>query len=804
MTNRRRLIVVAYALTSLVLLASVRAETAITLASEGRTRYTIVKPAEPTEVDAYATRQLAHCLGAITGAEFSVVEPRDLPADGSFVFVGMSAPVLERLGMDPLPALADQEHVCRSVGQDVLLYGKGIHGQLWAVVEFLENSLGWRWYTPLEDPVVPSKPTLVLAPFHRKKGASFKHRQMQALFNSEFYYLHGMNMGWQLKKRPDHYVSQVPCTQFTHTLLSYIPPAPGNRYANKFKWQDKKDYFKTNPEFFTLDAQGRRVANKQLCLSNPQLRLELTKNILRDIAHAEGKGWGRMYVTVTAADTGGRFCHCPGCVALEAKYRTNGGPILDYAIGLCGVLRKRHPGVLVKIAAYRRSQTQDPPVLPDGEMLPENLIVSFAPIEDCFFADWWNHRDPMIQDTYNDLLGWGRISHNLMCWIYPSPSGTGVNMPVALIDRITNNFRLMHYAGVDFVFADHVTILRRSGFSELQRYLMLKLMKDIDCDPDAVIKDFTDHHYGAAAALMRRYIRELEQCRIDMELPPGIGEASYGVTYKSHTYDNRTFPYLTVENIHRWQTCFEQMEELTADQPRPLLNVQTVRRELDLATLLKWLDLTDKFPGRYKDHEFYVSRVRTVNAKLKKMSRWLRPLGEEVLNEFVLNIKIGGKNAPVPDRFKDVDPARIRQYIPRQHWRGLPQIIEAPDAPLGYAAPVHRPDNPLMVRFYQLDRRRAGATRHVHLKDITPGKYQLYELGLITITPDCRIEFSARSCQTNLQIGTRLYEPGAGNQWNAHVSLKFGGPTYGGKAKEDQVLVGRIILIAMSPDQFKE
>ena len=131
----------------------------------------------------------------------------------------------------------------------------------------------------------------------------------------------------------------------------------------------------------------------------------------------------------------------------------------------------------------------------------------------------------------------------------------------------------MHQTGVRWFFADHPFILWRSGFSELHRYLMVKLWQDIDCDTDAVIREFTDHHYGAAGERMRQYIHELEQCRIDMELPPGIGEASYGVTYKSHTFDDRVFPYLTTENIRRWQIYFNQMDALTVDTPRPRLNL---------------------------------------------------------------------------------------------------------------------------------------------------------------------------------------------------------------------------------------
>lgn len=88
-----------------------------------------------------------------------------------------------------------------------------------------------------------------------------------------------------------------------------------------------------------------------------------------------------------------------------------------------------------------------------------------------------------------------------------------------------------------------------------------------------------------------------------------------------------------------------------------------------------------------------------------------------------------------------------------------------------------------------------GTRIRLDQKDINPGKYRLYKLGSITLTPDCWIWFSAKSWATNQQLGERLYEPGALNQWEAWVSLKFDGPIYGGTEKEDLVLCDRIIVV---------
>ncbi|NOZ20780.1 MAG: DUF4838 domain-containing protein, partial [Planctomycetes bacterium] len=767
------------------------------LAIGGTTTYQIVKPANPSGVDDYAVQTLVQYLKQITGAEFPVVEPDKMAEDRHSIFIGLSAPAIKHLGQDPLAGLKDQEHVARSIGQDIFLYGKGVHGNLHAVMEFLENSLGWRWYSVYENPVIPKKPTVTLAPFNRRRGFSFAFREVGLRYGLDFYYQNGMNMGFDRQARKlrkynadirDGIVSLMPNPVFVHSLHRYIPPEPDNKYARTFDWLKRKNYFETNPEFFSMSRTGQRVKNRQLCFSNPELRKELTRNILKHIS-LTGEN---CIITLDAADTPDRFCYCPGCEALEKKYGGPGGPMYDYLIELCHLLKKEHPGIMVKTLAYRRSQTQKPPVLPAGERLPENLIISFAPIEDSYFADW-THPDPRIQETYSDLVAWSKITTHLWAWLYPNPWGSGAVMPVGNVERVIINMRLMHKAGVTGVFTDHNGFLERAGWSELQSYLLYKLMQDVNCDTDAIIKEFTDHQYGAAGPLVRTYLAELEQGRKAMTvLPPGT-------TYRSSDYDERTFPYLTDANIHRWQTLFDRMEEQVADQAEHLLNVRLLRRELDFATLRKWFDLKKRYPEYFKDYTLYAERITAVNKSKAPAGMKPRPLGKDTLGDFLAVIQGGGLEKPLPPAFDGIDRSRIRTFVPTNNGRqaGRKRVVD-PDAAFGYAATVHKPDMPFQLGFYQWKTRHPPSGKHgprlsLSRDDIIPGTYQLHKLGTLTVTPDCLIWFSAKSWATNIDLGKRLYEPGADNLWEAYVSLKFDGPMYGGKGPENQVLVDRII-----------
>ena len=86
--------------------------------------------------------------------------------------------------------------------------------------------------------------------------------------------------------------------------------------------------------------------------------------------------------------------------------------------------------------------------------------------------------------------------------------------------------------------------------------------------------------------------------------------------------------------------------------------------------------------------------------------------------------------------------------------------------------------------------------RELTAADIVPSRYHIYELGEIEVTPNWTLWFSAQSWQTHLRLGPRLHGPGAGNRWQAYASMKFDGPSYGGGAAKDRVLVDRVILVS--------
>ena len=407
----------------------------------------------------------------------------------------------------------------------------------------------------------------------------------------------------------------------------------------------------------------------------------------------------------------------------------------------------------MKTLAYRRSQTQVPPRLPEGEKLPGNLVIDLRADRGLLLCrlDASRPEDSGNVSASEGLGGDHRSGKPLGVDVSQS-LGHGPRDACRQCRAVITNMRLMHKAGVRGIFLDHHGVNSRSGWSELQAFLVLKLSQDIEADTDALIAEFTDHAFGPAAPQMRQYLAELEAARKAMTtLPTRVG-------YKSRNLDDRTFPYLTPANLHRWQQLFEEMEAATAKLPVELANVRSQRRELDIATLWKWFDLRAAWPGVYTDHRKVAERVLAAN-KAKAPSgvvpAWT--LGEPLVAHFVTLIDAGGEK-PLPADFDGIARDRIRTFLPRTQCPGQEKrSVKDPEAAFGTATVVDQPQSPIRNAASASGNpacrasSRTARVSEIQRDQITPGQYRLYPLGEIDLTTDDSLIWFGRSWQTNLE-----------------------------------------------------
>jgi len=737
------------------------------LADSGTTGYVIVAPDAPSQADQYAVATLSAFLREKTDAVFPVIARDQLTPGMKKIFVGLGAPALVGLGPDPLGSLKDQEYVSRSIGEDIYVFGKGMHGNLHAILDFMEQSLGWRWYSaPLTHgdlsiqasevgkPVFSVEPTLSLVPFSRQGGFAFKYRMAITTYLLDYNLQNGMNMFLDEPEHIDAKEFSLRVMPFVgHNLFGYIPPSPDHLQSPRgFGWVAKQNYFETNPDFFTMNPAGERVID-QLCFSNPELRKELTKNVLEHLRLLKAQGKERLLLALSAMDNTGAFCHCSDCRALEEKYQTPGGPIFDYLFELCPLVAEQYPGVMMQTLAYRLAQTQKPPVMPEGQKFPDNLVIQFANVQDNTDADWNN---PINRPSYEDLLAWRKLTPHLWVWYYASTYADLSRMPNAAVQRLVTDVRLMKQAGVEGVMVEPaMDALAGTNFTQLQRFILTRLLRNVDADVPSLITEFTDYQYGPAAGLVRTYLEELEAAQ---------EKASHGKSLSAGRSLERRMTSRTPALVRQWQGYLDQMEKMVSSDQRCLNNVRRLRRTLDFATLAQWTALTKAYPDYFTDYQVIRDRLGV-----------LLPWDVAAVDDWVMKIQASGAEKPLPPQFDGIDPSRISRFLPIRG-SGVPANVKDDDAAFGYAAVVDVPNSPFTLAFAQNDTKKTGPSLSLNPDNIPRGVYRLYELGEIEVTPNCIVWFSGLSNVTQLQVGERLFSPPGpdnDNRYDVFVSMKF-------------------------------
>ena len=550
----------------------------LTLAKNGKTTYTIVYDFSGDVLLDPAVRDLAATLEEITGATFPIA-PK---ASGNGIHIGVAAP-------GDKDAFASRERRIKSVGNDLYIYGDYRYGVAGAIYNFLREFCGCRWYTATGDKRIPKNPDLKFTAIDYRHVPSFKsieHGSKDAFSannpdirnwvrrNNSFlmpnYAFGSPDDGW-------NYLGPV-----THTLAAYLPPLPrkprtfdcdGTFFAGPHPCFAGQNNFKYHPEYFSLNRDGVRVDNEQLCFSNPEVRKLLLKNI-DTVIKAEHYDPARdAILDFSQNDKLGGFCHCEACRKLNEKYGTPGGVYFDFLVEMGKHFAKKYPRLTFRFFAYKEEMTGIPP---KGMKFPDNMSVIIAPLQQDFSKPLSSHHNVRF---LNQMKEWSKLCKEIWLWNYPTLYLHGIFIYSLFpgVWRNTENLRLAYENRVRYLIAEQGgSVCHGASFKELNVYLQTCMTEDVDIDVEATIKEFCNAVYGKAAPEIVKYLRETDRlCKQD----PG---------FLIYHYDPRVMrkKLHTPENLIRWQHAFDRMEKLVAKDARARFNVRRARLNLDAVTLL--------------------------------------------------------------------------------------------------------------------------------------------------------------------------------------------------------------------------
>ncbi len=745
------------------------------LIEKGKSEYVIVVD-ESSPTDTFAVKELKDILKASTGIELASVDAASPKAREAKrrILVGKSALTENALGKEVMDSLKEQESLVTSRGCDLILVGGGAWGSIYAVYDFLENEVGYRNFGPYPDGerfvktdtlVYSGKETRRVPAFTGFRSDYTLYANPDAAAAATFARRNRGDRGFAVPPELESaYRGRIP----GHGLFLFVPP-----YDAKLWYCDKlslKGMFAEHPEFYTMNEDGTRNDKLQLCFSNQGLRKLLTERVIEQI-----KVLGDGVYMVGATDHPGKFCHCPECLKLERKYDCVGGPLYDYILELCAQLKDQYPRVYVTTLAYRKNQSEAPP---KNIVFPDNFIIDFAPVED----NWTVSLKEQKGNTYANLKEWCRITKHVSYWYY-----TCVHAPYGLYERTQADMRAMREAGVRSV---GMCGMSSPDFNSLVTYVYFRLLIDPDQNVKAMVDEFCEHEYGAAAPMMRAHVDELEGVRRG-------GNAMVGC-------DNgfSSIP-VTPEQLVAWQRNFDKMLELVKDDPVRARNVRMARYGLDVWTLMHFAKIRKAFPEAKYDAAAILARAENALTEMVQSKR----NKDKGLEGERSTLKILALNGYLKD---DALPAALAKYPPERIIRQLPNVgklSKDPGAAAEHASSLKVPAGAFKKGSYFClydwnDKKTLERVGHVPLAEIVPNSYKLHKLITAPLSQRCSIVLSENWLLT-VDLSPHFLFTFPDKKYEIWASLKFEGPDFdpNSKEKENTVSCDQVFLVEMGAGQ---
>ncbi|MFW6189435.1 MAG: DUF4838 domain-containing protein [Planctomycetota bacterium] len=465
----------------------------VVLVEDGRASCAVVAGPEVSPPERFAVEELRSFVRRMSGAELPRLAPQDLPQLAPeelqrperppfLVLVGRAT--AERLHPElDLDGLGTDGFVIKTMGDELVLAGGRKRGTLYAVYTLLE-SLGCRWWTPTES-TIPDMPTIRVPETDRREVPRLEYRDM--MYNE--LWRPGGTL-WAVRNKvngltghtvPEEYGGRV---RFEGNII--------HSYGRLLSRSRSVDYA-ARPELWALH-EGERDP-RHPCTTHPDVIKAVTESVRARLRqHPE-----EAFVVVGQND-GRVYCHGERCTEVVEREGFPSALVLGLANEVARRVEPEFPDARIMASAYHWSRR------PPRYMKPrDNVMIALSSIECDFGHPLATGRHEENVSFRRDLEGWSRIAERLYVWDYATNFGHYL-MPFANLDVLVPNIRFYVEHNVTGYFCQGSHTGHRAEFSPLRMWVLAKTMWNPDADGRALIGEFLEGYYGPAAPAVQRYI----------------------------------------------------------------------------------------------------------------------------------------------------------------------------------------------------------------------------------------------------------------------------------------------------------
>jgi hypothetical protein len=261
----------------------------------------------------------------------------------------------------------------------------------------------------------------------------------------------------------------------------------------------------------------------------------------------------------------------------------------------------------------------------------------------------------------------------------------------------------------------------------------------------------------------------------------------------------RVNEYFTPDNLVRWTRLFDGMERKAAGDAALLQRIGEVRLGLDSAVLAHYPDVKRVKGAVLPSPE--AIRDRATNVLQRAFARrgkpeYFKPLRKEVA-KFEELCLLAGLSAFKPAQFAHLPDSDVRQSFTIDQTCGTRRRPMA-DSVTGSAAWCEKEiaSDRKDITYWIIDwpDRKKLVQGVIRNKDMVEGKFHLYKLGRIRLTPETVVA-PGYSYYVKFRLDD-LFVPGSDDEWDVYVSGKFEGPKYfPGSKKANMAAFDRTVIV---------
>lgn len=518
---------------------------AVVIAEGGQARCIIGLAQDAIPAERTAAQQLVASLGEATGGAFALQDVSALPADAPCILVGPSERARALLPEIDFEALESDEIVLRTVGDVLVLAGGRPRGTLYAVNTFLEDTVGFRWWTSTES-FTPHRPDLAVEALDVRHAPKLMSREV--FFKDAFDPLFATRLkaNGHFEPIPEELGGHIELLGWCHTFWPLLPP---------------EEHFAEHPEWYSEVGGTRTAEGTQICLTNEGARAEVTRRVLEQLRANPGA----RLISVSQNDWGGR-CECAACRAVEAEEGSPSGPLVRFVNAVAEAVEAEFPDVLVETLAYQ--YTRKAPRLTHPR---DNVVIRLCSIE-CDYAQPLT--SPANATFADDIRAWSAIAPNLYIWNYVVNFANFL-LPHPNLAAFAEDIRFFVDHGAVGIFEQGDAYSHGGHANELRAWVLAHLLWDPSLDQRALTEEFMNGYFGPAGPHVL--------AALDAQLESLAASGS-----RLGCYHGNTDHWLTLEALDRATEAMNAAAEAARDDADLSRRVRLARLPLDHVWLLRY------------------------------------------------------------------------------------------------------------------------------------------------------------------------------------------------------------------------